>query len=77
MKYINPITLLLLIVGGLNWGLVSLFNLDLVAYLFGAGTTLAHIVYLTVALSAVYQIYALVAMFRTPDTIRAQYNAAA
>ena len=35
MKPLNLITLILLIVGGLNWGLVGLFNFDLVAALFG------------------------------------------
>jgi uncharacterized membrane protein YuzA (DUF378 family) len=35
---LNLITLIFLIVGGLNWGLVGLFNFDLVATLFGAGS---------------------------------------
>jgi uncharacterized membrane protein YuzA (DUF378 family) len=51
------IALLLVIVGGLNWGLVGLFNLDLVAALFGAGSALARIVYILVGLAAVYMIY--------------------
>jgi uncharacterized membrane protein YuzA (DUF378 family) len=38
MKPMNLITLILLIVGSLNWGLVGLFNFDLVATLFGAGS---------------------------------------
>ena len=41
MKLLNLITLILLIVGGLNWGLVGLLNFDLVAALFGAGSILA------------------------------------
>jgi uncharacterized membrane protein YuzA (DUF378 family) len=48
MKPLNLITLILLIVGGLNWGLVGLFNFDLVATLFGAGSIFARIVYLLV-----------------------------
>ena len=55
MKALNVITLILVIVGGLNWGLVGLFNFDLVAAIFGAGSTLARIVYVLVGLSAVYQ----------------------
>ena len=41
MKFINILTLILLIVGGLNWGLVGLFNFDLVAAIFGAGSMLS------------------------------------
>lgn len=56
MKALNIITLLLLIVGGINWGLVGLFDLDIVAALFGAGSALARIVYIAVGVSAVYQL---------------------
>ena len=38
MKTLNLITLILLIVGGLNWGLVGLLNFDLVAAIFGRET---------------------------------------
>ena len=56
MRALNVITLVLLIVGGLNWGLVGLFDFDLVAALFGEKSTLARIVYILVGLSAVWQI---------------------
>ncbi|MCW5938010.1 MAG: DUF378 domain-containing protein [Fimbriimonadaceae bacterium] len=56
MKTMNILTLVLLIVGGLNWGLVGAANFDLVATLFGAGTVLANIVYILVGLSALYQL---------------------
>ncbi|HEY6633163.1 MAG TPA: DUF378 domain-containing protein [Rhizobiaceae bacterium] len=56
MKFINVLTLILVIVGGLNWGLVGLFDFDLVAAIFGAGSGLARIVYVLVGLSAVWQI---------------------
>ena len=56
MKFINILTLILVIVGGLNWGLVGLFGFDLVAALFGAGTGLARTVYFLVGLSAGWQI---------------------
>lgn len=59
MKFINTLALVLLIVGGLNWGLYGLFNIDLVAALFGAGTILSTIVYSLVGLSAVYSIFLL------------------
>ena len=56
MKFINILTLILLIVGGLNWGLVGLFNFDLVAAIFGAGSALARLVYILVGLSAAWQV---------------------
>lgn len=56
MKALNLITLLLVIVGGVNWGLVGLFDFDLVAALFGEDSALSRIVYTLVGLSALYQI---------------------
>ena len=64
MKPLNLVTLILLIVGGLNWGLVGLSNFDLVATLFGAGSNLARIVYMLVGLSALWQLVPLFAAFR-------------
>lgn len=61
MKALNAITLILLVVGGLNWGLVGLFDFDLVAALFGAGSFLSRLVYILVAVSAVWQLVQLVA----------------
>jgi uncharacterized membrane protein YuzA (DUF378 family) len=48
------IAMILMIVGGLNWGLVGAFNLDLVALLFGEMTTLARAVYILVGVAALY-----------------------
>ena len=56
MRFINLLTLALVIVGGLNWGLVGAFNFDLVAAIFGEGSALSNIVYVLVGLSALYQI---------------------
>jgi uncharacterized membrane protein YuzA (DUF378 family) len=67
MKPLNLITLILLIVGGLNWGLVGLFNFDLVATLFGAGSILARSVYLLVGLSALWQLIPLFAALRSDE----------
>ncbi len=60
---ITLITLILVIVGGVNWGLVGLFGFDLVATLFGAGSLLARIVYILVGLSALWQLVPLSAAF--------------
>ena len=55
MRKLDLVTMTLLIVGGLNWGLVGAANFDLVAALFGEQTLLSRVVYLLVGLSAVYQ----------------------
>ena len=55
-KCLEALVIVLLLVGGLNWGLVGLFNFDLVATLFGAGTFLARLIYSLVGFAAVYKI---------------------
>ncbi len=61
MKAINIITLVLLIVGGINWGLVGVAQFDLVAAIFGGqDAPLARVVYTVVGLSALWQIVPLV-----------------
>jgi hypothetical protein len=67
MKPLNLITLILLIVGGLNWGLVGLLNFDLVPALVGAGSMLARIVYSLVGLSALWQLVPLFAAFGSDE----------
>jgi hypothetical protein len=52
MRTLNTIALVLTIIGGLNWGLVGLADLDLVAAIFGAGSTLARLVYIAVGIAA-------------------------
>lgn len=51
------ISMALLIVGGLNWGLVGLFDFDLVAILFGEMSALSRLVYALVGVSAIYAVY--------------------
>ena len=64
MKTLDIIVAVLLVVGGLNWGLVGLLNFDLVAAIFGSGSPLANIVYILVGLSALYQAMSLKAIQR-------------
>ena len=54
MKTLKIIAIILVIVGGLNWGLVGLFDFDLVAAIFGAMSSLSRIVYTLVGLAAIY-----------------------
>ena len=53
-KLIPLAALVVLIIGGLNWGLVGLFNVNLVSSLFGNGTFLARAIYTLVGVAAVY-----------------------
>jgi len=57
MKILNWIALILVIVGGLNWGLIGLIGFDLVAYLFASIPVLQSLVYTLVGVSAVYVIF--------------------
>ena len=64
---IDRICLILLIIGGLNWGSIGLFQFDLVAWLFGGGNSLlSRIVYTVVGLTAVWCISLL---FRDRNTV--------
>ncbi len=56
MKTLNTIVLILVIVGGLNWGLVGVADFDLVAAIFGEGSVVANIVYTLVGLAAIWAI---------------------
>ena len=60
MKVLDIIAAVLLVVGGLNWGLVAVAEFDLVAWVvglsFGETNALSRVVYGLVGLSAVYQI---------------------
>lgn len=60
MRTLDVICWVLLVIGGLNWGLVGLFEFDLVAALFGGPEAiLSKIIYTLVGLSAVYELFAL------------------
>ena len=56
MKVIDKIALVLIIIGAINWGLIALFELDIVALLFGEMTIVSRIVYGLVGLSGLWGI---------------------
>lgn len=62
MNALDWAALVLLIVGGVNWGLVGIFNFDLVAALFGTQEPFSRVVYVLVGLAALYSIYTSVKM---------------
>jgi hypothetical protein len=51
---IDWIAMILIIIGGLNWGLVGVFKFDLVRAILGEMSLLARIVYILVGISAIY-----------------------
>jgi uncharacterized membrane protein YuzA (DUF378 family) len=64
MKTLNLLTLLLVIIGGLNWGLVGLFDFDLVRAIFG---TFSRLIFVIVGLSALYQLVPFAQAFSTDE----------
>jgi hypothetical protein len=54
LSALDWIAMVLLAVGGLNWGLVGIFDWDLVAAIFGDISALSRIIYSVVGISAVY-----------------------
>jgi uncharacterized membrane protein YuzA (DUF378 family) len=72
MRKLDTVAAALVIVGGLNWGLVAIAEFDLVAWIFGEdfGSTNvgSRIVYGLVGVSAVYSIGSLASALRRHDT---------
>lgn len=56
MNTLYKVTLVLAIIGCVNWGLVGLLNFNLVEFLFGDGTILTRVVYVIVAISGLIDI---------------------
>ena len=64
---LDVIALILTVIGGINWGLIGIFQFDLVAWLFGGqGAVLSRIIYTPVGIAAVWCISLL---FRDNDLI--------
>jgi len=70
MNFLKNLSYILLLIGAINWGLVGLFNFDLVAFLFGNMTILSRIIYTLVAISGIF--YS-VLLFRQDDCICKTY----
>lgn len=68
MNPLDWIALILLIVGGLNWAVVGVMGIDLVASVLGSMTTASRAVYVLVGLAAVYSIYLCIKMMPKPAT---------
>lgn len=57
MKTIDIIAAILLVIGGLNWGLIGLFDFNLVGTIFKDLPIIARVIYSIVGLAAIYQIF--------------------
>jgi|TARA_B100001029_G_scaffold157415_1_gene143443 uncharacterized membrane protein YuzA (DUF378 family) len=62
MRNLDVVVAILLVIGGLNWGMVGLLDFDLVSYLFSGYPVVQNTVYILVGLSAVYQVVSLKAI---------------
>jgi uncharacterized membrane protein YuzA (DUF378 family) len=56
MKGLNAITMLLLIIGGINWAILGIAGLNIIATIFAFAPIVTTIVYVLAGLAAVYQL---------------------
>ncbi len=70
MKTLNYLAPILLVIGGLNWGLVGFFDFDLVANIFGNASVFSRTVYGLVGLCAIYQLYQFKSMKRVVESVQ-------
>lgn len=54
MRTLDMTALILIIIGGLNWGLVGLFDYNLVDAIFGEGSGFARVIYTLVGIAALW-----------------------
>ncbi|WP_373601018.1 DUF378 domain-containing protein [Paraclostridium bifermentans] len=60
---LKQISLLLVIIGAINWGSIGLFELDLVGYLFGGTySMISRSIFTLVGLAGLYSIYTLITL---------------
>jgi len=62
MTALDKLTWVLIIVGGLNWGMIGFFKYNLVDKVFGFESMGARVVYAIIGLAAVYSLYKMVTM---------------
>jgi len=67
MKTLDLVVWTLLAIGGVNWGLIGFFNVDLVAMLFGSMTMISRLIYAMVGLAAIYDIFFITAIWKRWD----------
>lgn len=55
-NWLDIVSLILIIIGAVNWGLIGLFNLDLVATLFGTMSMISRIIYAIIGIAGIYSL---------------------
>lgn len=58
MRNLDIVAFVLMVVGALNWGLIGIFDFNLVSSLFGIDTFISNLIYILVAASAIYLAFA-------------------
>lgn len=69
MRALSIISLLLVIIGALNWGLVGILGFNVVSWLFGPVSLLSRIVYILVGLGGLFGIAMLVKLSESPESV--------
>ena len=67
MSILDRIALALVVIGGLNWGLIGIFRFDLVAWICGQASVVARIIYTLVGIAA---LWCITLIFRDWDTVK-------
>lgn len=57
MSALDWVAMALMVIGGLNWGMVGLYDIDVVATLFGTQTPVSRTIYTAVGIAALYSLY--------------------
>lgn len=60
MNWVDVTALVLVVIGALNWGLVGLFDFNLVSAIFGVDTFLSNLIYIVVGIAGLYTIWTVV-----------------
>lgn len=55
-NWLDVVALILIIIGGINWGLVGFFNFNLITFLFGSASMISRIIFAIVGLAAIYSL---------------------
>lgn len=71
MKAMDTTALVLIVIGGINWGLVGFFNYNLVDGIFGEGSVVARVIYAVVGLAALWALGSLVSRVARREEVEA------
>lgn len=55
-NWLDILALILIIIGGINWGLIGFFNFNLITFIFGTASMIARIIFALVGLAGVYSL---------------------